>query len=272
LPGQPPGKLPQVEGYHPKAFTAGGLLCHAQRYHGSGGYYDSSLALIPIIEGKARPDTAELLLPWTVGEFTPDGFRRWGTFRRGDYLIYALPGPETVAKSGKRRPGKLMLTVWDLKKKAKAWDVEGIPLAADDRYVYAYSQADGALVRRPLAGRGAGTRLSVPGLENILEVRPPKLLGLFGNDRVLSAFDLETGDRSDFDIRVSRASTYPVGGADAQDRPLYLRKDGPHAPFLSVARDDDTGVLYASRGTAIYEVPVVARHPATEKPKWEPLP
>ncbi len=277
LPGQPPAKLPQVEAYHPKEFTSGGLLCHAQRYSGQGGYYDSSLALIPIVEGKARADDPQVLLPWGVGELSPQNFQRWGTFRRGDYLISALPGPAAATskpgKSGKR-PGRPMLTVWDVKKKAKVWDVEGIPIAADDRHVYSYSRADQALVRRSLAGPGEGSQWAAADLDYILDFRPPKLLGLFREKRewVLSLLDVDTGDRSDFDVRISTSYTDPAGGLDTQNRPLYLRIEGSHAAYLGIARDAETGALYAGRGAAIYEVPVVTRRKASEPPNWKRLP
>jgi hypothetical protein len=276
LPGQPPVKLPQVEGYHPKEFTSGGLLCHAQRYHGSGGYYESSLALIPIVEGKARVEAAQLLLPWVVGDLAPAGFNRWGTFRRGDYLIYGLQGLGIAGKSGKRKPGKPMLTVWNEKTKSNRWDAEGIPIAADDRYVYSSEGAGtaGALVRRLLAGHGEGSRLSVPELDFILDFRPPKVLGLFRQKEewVLSLLDLESGERADFDVRVPASVSAPAAGADAQNRPLYLRPDGQYQPFLPIARDADKGVLYAARGTGIHEVPVVARRRVIDRPVWEPLP
>jgi len=272
LPGQPAVKLPQVEGYQPKEFTTGGLLCHAQRYHGSGGYYESSLALIPIEEGKARADAPRLLLPWVVGELAPDGFNRYGTFRRGDYLIYALPGPGQPAKSGKVKPGKLMLTVWNEKTKSKVWDTEGTPIAADDRFAYWEKRSPSAtvLMRRPLSGKGETSGLAIAGLGVILDFQPPKLLGLFRDKEewILGMLDLSTGERSDYDVRVPTSIRQPVDGGSEQNRPLYLRQDESSAPYMSLARDADTGVLYASRGAAIYEVPVAARRRWIE-PKWE---
>jgi hypothetical protein len=274
LPGQLPLELPAIEGYHPKEFTPDGLLCHAQRYHGSGGYYDSSLALIPIAEGKARADAPQVLLPWVKGEFTADGFHRWGTFRRGDYLVYGLPGSSTFGKSGKgkERPGKLRITVWNEKTKSKAWDAEGVPLAADDRFVYARAEeSDAVLIRRSLAGEGEASRLTVPELAVILSLRPPRLFGLFRQEAewIACLVDLDTGVRSEFDLRMPGNTNHLVGGNHAQNRTLYLRDEGAYRPFLSVAWDAVAGAVYAARGKSIYEVPVVAKRRLGGRATWE---
>jgi hypothetical protein len=72
LPGQPGLALPEVEAYHPKQFTARGLLCYGQRYVSKKGY-EGSLWLIPIVGGKGHLNARQQVLPWVGAPCTTWG-------------------------------------------------------------------------------------------------------------------------------------------------------------------------------------------------------
>jgi hypothetical protein len=274
LPGQPAAELPHPLCYNPRTFVEGGLLCHAQRYSGEKGEYDSALALVPIVGGKARPADARQLMPWHRGRYTDDGFFLYGVFRVGNRLIYSIPGPDRVPKGkGKVKPGTPMLTVWDEVKKEKSWDAEGRPVAADDRYVYSVERD--VLVRRALEGEGKAERMTLPAGE-LYAFRGHRMLAVVTGKggRTLAAFDLKAGTRTPFDFTLpERWTKSPYSRWLEPHVPLYLTEvidASSHGPSMPVAWDATKGELYAADRAAIYRVP--AGKAAAWKPTWEAVP
>jgi hypothetical protein len=274
LPGQPAVELPVVLGYNPRTFVEGGLLCHAQRYSGEKGEYDSTLALVPIVGGKARPADAKQLLAWHRGGFRDEGFSRYGVFRVAGRLIYSIPGPDRLPKDrGKAKPGAPRLTVWDEVKKEQSWDAEGRPVAADDHFVYSVERD--VLVRRALAGEGKAERATLPGVDAVLALRGQRMLGLVAakGGWAVAAFDLKAGTRTTFDlVRPDRGGRPTFPRSLEPNVPLYASGvgDEPSRSGTPLAWDAAKGELYAADAAAIYRVP--AGKPAAWRPTWEAVP
>jgi hypothetical protein len=271
LPGQPGLELPQVEGYHPQQFTPRGLLCYAQRYRRKGNH-EGSLTLIPIVGGKGHLNATQQLLPWVEGSLGHLGrdFQHTDAFRTVGYLVHA----HSPIRGPKGQFGKVRTAVWDEKNQRQAWTAEGPPLGADDRY--AYSRTPAGIARRPLAGKGEGAQLALADLGAIINFQPPKLLALFrkGNEWVASLLDLNTGGRAEFDLRLPKETQVATGRSGRVSRPFHAWVPAPTGGRIGVpaAGDAREGALFAARGGAIYQVPIVRREQAKAPPGWEPLP
>jgi hypothetical protein len=186
------------------------------------------------------------------------------------YVVHAhspIQGPK-----GQRGP--LRTAVWDEKNQRQAWTAEGGPVGADGRYAYTVTYE--GIARRPLAGKGEGSRLALPDSGVIIDFQPPHLLALFrkGKDWVASRLDLSTGDRTEFDLRIPRTARGAVRRSYSIRSPVLTWFPAPTGGHIGVpaAGDAGEGALFAAHGKAIYRVPVVRHERAKSPPDWKPLP
>lgn len=271
LPGRKPIPMPKGDvRYAAHEWTADGLVCTAERYVPKDRRYEVTVQRWPIDKDKNALGEVVTLRPWTAQ--TDDGFKPDNThgrvFARGRYLVCTgtVPNPE--------RPGfpQRATEVWDTKAEKAVWTARVTVEGADDTHAYWMPEA-GVVARRPLDGSGAAEQLAIPKDAVRFDFRPPHLFALVKQEKewVLTRFDLGTGGRVEYDLRL------------AGDKPNFTFASSGPTKFFSVwmegkkevtpvGLDATSGEVRAIRDRTLYRLPPGKKLPADAKPKWEPLP
>lgn len=168
-----------------------------------------------------------------------------------------------------------MTEAWDVKTVKLVWREEGTLEAADDTHAYWFTTSD-TIARRTLDGKSQVEQLFLPKDVIRLDVQPPKLFALVKHDkdvvkqlseRVLTRFDLKTGEQIEYDLRVDGRHVV-VGGGSGSSRYVTVRLDDLNLPL---GLDASTGDARTIHDKVVYRIPQSKEIPATEKPMWGPL-
>lgn len=267
LPGHKPIALPKGVRFQAHHFTADGLVCTGELFRD--GKYHSEIVLFPFDRKDGFLGDTRVLQAWfpSVG---PDGFKpdfyHGRLFLRGDHVAYTGELPDPARKLGFNKPAT---EVWDVRNQKVAWRQEYATLeAADDKYAYWFPEPD-AVARRALDGKTTAEMLRLPKGAVRLTVEVPRVVALMpkGKEWVLTRFDLTTGERAEYDLRIpDDRQLIHVWGSGAH-KTVALRVPGD---LLPLAFDPATGAVRTIWKNALYEVPVAERFP-NDKSKWEPL-
>jgi len=270
LPGHKPIKLPKGVRFVAHHFTAEGLVCSGELFRD--GKYHSEVVLFPLDLNQGELSETQVLQGWfpTVGAdgFKPD-YTYGRVFYRSDFVAYTGELPDPTRRRGFNKPA---IEVWNVRNKKVAWREEYATLeAADDKHVYWFPDPD-AVARRSLDGKTKAEMFALPKGTVRLEIQPGRLLALVPKDKgkewVLARFDLTTGERAEYDLRVPDDRQLIAVSGSGANRMISLRVDGWQLPL---AFDPATGDVRTVWNQALYTIPVAERF-AAEKPKWEPLP
>lgn len=270
LPGHKAIKLPKGVRFTAHHFTADGLVCSGEIFR-DGKYY-SEVVRLPLDLNQGELGETQVLQEWfpSVGAdgFKPD-YTHGRLFLRGDFIAYTGELPDPTRKRGFN---KSAIEVWDVRNKKVAWREEYATLeAADDKYAYWFPDPD-AVARRAIDGKTKAEMFALPKGTVRLEIHPGQLLALVPRDKgkewALARFDLTTGERAEYDLRVpdDRQLISVVGSGT--NRLTSLRVDGG---LLPLGLDPATGDIRVVWDRTLYTIPVAERF-ASEKAKWEPLP
>jgi hypothetical protein len=270
LPGHKPIKLPKGVRFTAHHFTADGLVCSGEIFRD--GKYHSEVVLFPLDLNQGELSETQVLQGWfpSVGL---DGFKPDYTYGRlslrGDFVAYTGELPDPTRKRGFNKPA---IEVWDVRNKKVAWREEYATLeAADDKYVYWFPDPD-AVARRALNGKTKAGIFTLPKGTVRLEIHPGRLLALVPKDKgkewALARFDLTTGERAEYDLRIPDDRQLIAVSGSGPNRLISLRVNGGQLPL---AFDAATGDVRTVWNQTLYTIPVAERF-ASEEAKWEPLP
>ena len=124
---------------------------------------------------------------------------------------------------------------------------------------------------RRLDGTGKAEQFALPKESIRFDVRSPKLFALVKQEKewVLTLFDLTTGDRAEYDLRLSGAKPgfYISDSGPVRHYSVWLDRDRKGAMPLGL--DAIAGEVRIVRDKTVYRIPVAKKLPADAKPKWE---
>lgn len=276
VPGLKPIPMPKDARFAAHEWTKDGLVCTAERYSAADKANETAVLLYPIDRAKNLLGERKVLRPWMLagqGGFTPD-WTHGRVFARGNFvtLTGTVPNPD--------RPGFPLSTseVWDIKQSKMAWREKITVAAADDTHAYWWVER---LTRRRLDGIGkteqvellAGAKESVG-----LDFQPPKSFALVKQEKewVLTHFDMTTGDRAEYDLRLPGAKPgYNFSGSGpVRHYSVWLDGDASNGWHngMPLGLDVGTGEARIIRDKTVYRIPVAKKLPADAEPKWEPIP
>ena len=278
--GLKPIPMPKDARFAAQEWTKDGLVCAAERwvYKKPGqpdGWYETAVLRFPIDRAKNALGEPKVLRPWLPlrdDDFKPD-FSNGRAFARGDFVAHTgtVPNPD--------RPGfpRTASEVWDTKQSKMVWRAEITVAAADDTHAYWFPEGH-VVARRRLDGTGKTERFALPKESIRFDVQSPKLFALMKQEKewVLALFDLTTGDRAEYDLRLTGAKPgYNYSGSGPVRRySVWFNgdsSDGWHNS-MPLGLDAATGEARMIRDKTVYRIPVAKKLPADAKPKWEPVP
>jgi hypothetical protein len=271
LPGLKPIPMPKGDvRFAAHEWAADGLVCTAERYVVKDRRYEVAVQRWPIDKDKNALGEPTTLRPWAAQ--SDDGFKPDNThgrvFARGRFVVCTGTVPDAA------RPGfPLRATeVWDTKGDKAVWTARVTAEGADDTHAYWAPEA-GVVARRALDGTGAAEQLAIPKDAVRLDFRPPHLFALVKQEKdwVLTRFDLGTGDRVEYDLRLAGDKPGVTVSNSGPTRFVTAWADG-RKEVTRFGLDAAGGEVRAVRDRTLYRIPPGKKVAADAKPKWEPLP
>jgi hypothetical protein len=260
VPGKPAldyvSRQPDGSSDIPQGIFRDVLLCHTRFAT------DRGLTLVPTKDALPQYDERYVIVPWKLGRplLVPGDDQQGHADYQADFFyngkVWAFTKRQQPRKNWRGEP---LTILWDGQAKKRIWIEPGWPLALDASHVYACPalwayQFPGIreIWRRPIAGNGAGEKLTLPWpVTAIVDFQPPKLQTVIEREKksVLATIDLETGAVSEVALelpsllgqRLQRDYVQLWKPADLGDgKPRYAVSGNTKAGFLVVTN----GVIY----------------------------
>lgn len=273
VPGLKPIPMPKDARFAAHEWTKDGLICTGERWSPADRQHEIAVLLFPIDRANNLLGKPTLLRPWMLkgqGGFTLD-WTHGRVFVRGNFvtLTGTVPNPD--------RPDFPLRAseVWDTKQSKMAWREEITVTGADDTHAYWSVER---LTRRRLDGTGKAEQLAMPKDTVSLDFHPPKWFALVKQEKgwVLTHYDLTTGDRAEYDLRLPGAKPGYNFGGSGPVRHYSVWFDGDSSDGwhngMPLGLDAATGEVRIVCDKTVYRIPAAKKLPADAKPKWEPVP